>query len=128
MPRLNLTLLPGRFAVCRLPVGASIPARPAKHAGFFSVTQTDEEISIVCSEGDAPPGAKCEPGWRIFKIEGPFPFEVVGILVSIVGPLADAGVPIYALSVFSTDYVLVKECDSGAAARALEAAGHHVEE
>lgn len=76
--------------------------------------------------GSAPAGVRCEGGWRVFKLQGPFDFALAGILASVLGPLAAAGIPILAISTFDTDYVLVKEENAGAAARALEAAGHEL--
>ncbi len=123
---LNLSLIPGRYAVCRLPHGAPRPESSKAGAGFYSITQTDDEISVVCTENAAPQAAKIERGWRILKIEGPFEFSAVGILASALRPLAGAGVSVFAISTFDTDYVLVKEEDLEAAIRALEAAGHRV--
>jgi hypothetical protein len=80
----------------------------------------------VCREGVVPPGTKCDTGWRIFQVAGPLDFSLTGILSSIAGPLAEAGVSIFALSTFDTDYVMVKAQDVDQAARVLEAAGHRV--
>lgn len=123
--RLALTLLPGRFAVRRLPPDASLPA--GWDAGPFAcAARTAEELSIVCEEAAVPEGAHAEFGWRAFKFEGPFPFEATGILASVAGPLAAAGVGIFAVSTFDTDYVLVKEAQLGLAVRSLGAAGHEM--
>ena len=67
-----------------------------------------------------------ERTWRIFEIEGPFDFAATGILVSAAAPLAEAGVPIFAISTFDTDYVLVKQEQVENAVRALESAGHRL--
>jgi hypothetical protein len=93
---------------------------------FTSVTRTADELSIVCPEGAVPKGTKCESGWRIFKIEGPFDFALTGILVAVTKPLADSGVSIFAVSTYDTDYVMVKNQNVRKAIRALTAAGHHV--
>ena len=69
---------------------------------------------------------KCERAWCIFKIEGPVDFAATGILVSAAAPLAEAGVPIFAISTFDADYVLVKQKRAEDAVRALESAGHCV--
>jgi len=124
--KLNLRLLGGIFAVCRLSPGSDIPAWATRAGGFFSVTRTPEELSIVCAEGRAPVDTKCENGWRLFKIEGPFDFALTGILVSVAKPLNDAGVSILALSTCDTDYVMVKAKDADTAVKALTSAGHTV--
>ncbi len=126
MRPLNLSLIPGLYAVCRLPHGAPHPELSKTSAGFYSISQTDDELSVVCTESAAPQAAKVERGWRILKIEGPFDFSAVGILASALRPLAGAGVSVFAISTFDTDYVLVKEENLEAAIHALEAAGHRV--
>jgi len=124
--QLNLILLKDRLAICRLMADETIPEWASNGCGFQSVTRTAGELSIVCAENAVPPGVKCERGWRIFEIEGPFDFAATGILVSAAAPLAEAGVPIFAISTFDTDYVLVKQEHAGNAVRALESAGHRV--
>ena len=126
MPQLKLILLKDRLAICRLKVGETIPEWVSSDGGFNSITRTAEELSIVCAENAVPPGVKCERAWRIFEIEGPFDFAAKGILASVAAPLAEAGVPIFAISTFDTDYVLVKQEHAGNAVRALESAGHCV--
>ncbi|MCU0231173.1 MAG: ACT domain-containing protein [Acidobacteria bacterium] len=123
--RLTLTLLPDRYAVCRFPPEAGLPAG-WEGGPFASVTRTADELSVVCREAAAPAGARVEPGWRAFKFEGPFAFETTGILASVAGPLAEAGVGIFAVSTFDTDYVLVRAAQLEPAVRSLAAAGHHL--
>jgi hypothetical protein len=125
IPR-NLTLLPGTFAVCRLEAGAAVPTWAA--AGmFFSITRTADEQSIACDQAVVPDGVRCEREWRCLKLAGPIPFTAVGVLASLVKPLADAGISVFAISTFDTDYLLVKEMDLAKAAAALRQAGHTVE-
>jgi hypothetical protein len=94
--------------------------------GFASVTRTAHELSLVCAESAVPQGIQCEPGWRIFKIEGPLDFALTGILASVAQPLAEAGISIFTISTYDTDYVMVQERDVEKAAHALAAAGHRV--
>jgi hypothetical protein len=123
--RLPLRLLPERFAVCRLEPGRAIP-EPSRQASFFSVTCTPEELSIVCREADAPPGARQQTGFRAFRVEGPLDFSLVGVLESLLTPLAAAEIPVFAVSTYDTDYVLVREGDLEKARLALAGAGHDV--
>ena len=67
-----------------------------------------------------------ERGWRAICVAGPLDFALVGVLASLSGTLASAGVSIFAISTFDTDYILVKEDMLGAAREALAAAGHQV--
>jgi hypothetical protein len=125
-----LRLLPGRFAVCRLAADEAIPGWiPGWATGgpFSSVTRTAGELSIVCAEGLAPEGTKIEAGWRTFQMAGPLEFSLTGILAAIATPLANAGVSIFAVSTFDTDYVMVKEENLAKAVKALRAAGHDVQ-
>ena len=123
--RLALTLLEERLAVCRLDGDAQVPAW-ATAAAPFSVTRTAGELSVVCPEELVPDGVRCERGWRAFELEGPIEFTEVGILSAVATPLAEAGVGIFAISTFDTDYVLVKDERLGAAAEALRGRGHEV--
>jgi hypothetical protein len=116
----DLRVLPGRYSVCRLAPDASLPEH------FFSATRTPDELSVVCDEVHAPENAKCEAGWRLMQVAGPLEFSLTGVLAAIAAPLAKAGVSIFALSTFDTDYVLVKEDDLAKAIEALRGAGHGV--
>ena len=98
----------------------------AVEGGFFSVTRTDDELSMVCPEEVVPDEARSEEGWRALKLEGPFEFSEVGVLASVAAPLAEAGVRIFAVSTFDTDYVLVKEEQLSPAVAALRGRGHEV--
>jgi hypothetical protein len=119
-----MQLLPGSYAICRLDANASLP-RWATSSPFFSVMRTQDELSIVCPEPSVPETfAVVERGWRIFRLEGPFQFGLTGVLVSVLTPLAEAGVGIFSLSTYDTDYVLVKSDQITAARDALIAAGH----
>lgn len=118
-------MLPGRFAVCCLSPESPFPALDSAGA-FISVTRTADELSIVCLEENIPEGAKAEVGWICFKLHGPFAFDQTGILAGFVGPLADYGIPIFAVSTFDTDYVFIKPEFAGMAKDALRAASHEL--
>ncbi|HMV26161.1 MAG TPA: ACT domain-containing protein [bacterium] len=100
---------PAALSVVRLASDAPWPLWLQSKDGFFSVTRTDEELSIVCKQILVPPDARAEHGWRAFKIVGPIPFEMTGVLASVIAPLGEAGISIFAVSTFDTDYILVKE-------------------
>jgi hypothetical protein len=126
MTLLSLKVMPDRLAVCRLPPDREMPAWAAAAEGFRSLTRTADELSLVCAADAVPPAIQCDSGWRLFEVAGPLDFALTGILLSIARPLAEAGVSIFALSTYDTDYVLVKDPDLAKAVAALEAAGHHV--
>jgi uncharacterized protein len=125
-PQMNLSLTTQRLIVCQLAPDASIPAWALDAKGFSSISRTSEELSIVCAEGLPPKDVKQEGGWRVFKVDGPLDFTLTGILVSIAAPLAKAGISIFAISTYNTDYVLVKQDKVEAAINALRTAGHTV--
>jgi uncharacterized protein len=91
---------------------------------FFCVVRAVDELSVVCPEDLVPNGLSAERGWMALKLEGPFPFSMSGVLASFLQPLAEAQIPIFAISTFDTDYVLIKRESLGRAAAALSAAGH----
>ena len=122
---LKLLLLRERFTICRLGPEADIPDRAAA-GSFFSMTRTEDELSIVCPEELAPAAALQDSGWRAFKLEGPFDLQLVGVLASVVAPLADAGISVFALATYDTDYLLVKEQQLAQAIAALLHHGHTV--
>lgn len=122
---LTLRVLEGRLAVCQLEAGVEIPGW-ATVESFFSVTRTEDELSIVCPEERVPEGVTHEQGWRALKLEGPFELSMVGVLSSVAAPLARAGASIFAVSTFDTDYVLVREEQVDSAVDALREHGHRV--
>lgn len=122
---LHLDLLPGRFAVCRLAPDAPIPAWAfATDTPLWSITRTAHETSVVTEEAGVPPSVtSAETGWRALALRGPVPFATTGVLAGLTAPLAAAGVPVFALSTFDTDLLLVKHADLARALTALRAAG-----
>jgi hypothetical protein len=119
---LRFSWLPGKFAVCRLPADAQLPDW-AGSGVFSSVTRSEDELSIVCAVDGVPEEHKPKTPWVCLKLEGPFSFSEVGILASVIGPLAKKEVPIIAISTFDTDYVLVGENHAGITLKALRDAG-----
>lgn len=122
---MTLHLLPGRLAVCRLPPGDAVPAWTLGHT-FWSVTRTPAETSVVCPAEAVPDGVRTEPGWRALGVDGPLDFGLTGVLAALAAPLADAGVPIFVVSTYDTDYLLVPEPTLDRALATLETAGHPV--
>ncbi len=124
---LDLVLLPDDYAVCRLEPDAELPSGLGKTSGVVSVTWTPTEVSIICISEQAPTdrGVVNTP-WRCLRVNGPVNLAVTGVLASLVNPLADARVNIFAFSTHDTDYVLVPSVRLGEALAALTAAGHRV--
>ncbi len=47
-------------------------------------------------------------GWRALKVDGPLPLTMTGVTAKLTTPLASAGIPVFALSTYDTDYLLIK--------------------
>jgi len=124
--KLKLLLLPETLAICRLDKDTPIPEWALK-GGFFSVTRTVEELSVVCPQIQVPAGMKSEEGWRCIKVQGPLDFLLTGILASLTTPLAKAGISVFAISTYDTDYLLVKEENLEKAIEILAKKGHGIE-
>lgn len=125
-PRLPLVVLPETVAVCRLPAGAPIPEWASKAHAFLTVSRTSEELSVTADQAVVPEGTRCERDYRPIRVRGTLPPNLVGILLAIADPLAEAKIAIFAISTYDTDYVLVKAADLDRAIAALERAGHEV--
>jgi aminoglycoside 6'-N-acetyltransferase I len=121
--QLKLLVVDGAFAICRL--GADAPIPPwATASQFFSITRTADELSIVGQQDAVPEGILCERDWRCLRVAGMTPFSVVGVLAWLTAPLAEAGISVFAISTFDTNYLLVKEKALTAALDALRRQGH----
>ena len=127
-PTLTLSILPETFAVCRLAKDAALPdwANGANSGEFISITRTRDELSIICPNANVPEGIQVETNWRCFKIAGPIDFALTGILAALVTPLAHAGISIFAMSTYDTDYLMVRSESLERAIRVLKLAGHEV--
>ena len=122
---LRLERLRGRFAVCRLDPGARV-ADDVLRGELAGVTRTSDETSVVCCMSRAPRGAQVEGPFCAMRVAGTLDFSLTGILASLAGPLAEAGISIFALSTFDTDYLLVREEAIDAAVETLAARGHQI--
>jgi hypothetical protein len=123
--RLSLILENWKLAICQLPPDREVPPW-ALGGPFCSVTRTPTEVSVVCLESQVPEGVRLATGWRCLAVEGPLPFELTGALASLATPLARAGVSLFSISTFDTDYLLVREPDVRKAVDALQSHGHRV--
>lgn len=121
----ELMFITGRYAICRLESSSETP-QWAMSGGFFSVTRTEDELSVVCEEGGVPEGVLHAGGYIALKVQGPLDFSLTGILSQISAALAEAEVSIFAISTYDTDYILVREGDKVAATDALRSAGYTV--
>jgi hypothetical protein len=87
------------------------------------VSWTDDELSIACDGSQVPVEVQCERDWRCLVLQGPFAFDLTGVLLQVLQPLAAADIGIFAVSTFDTDYVLVKGHAFERAKQALRKSG-----
>ncbi len=120
---IRFAVIPGEFAICRLASQAPVPAW-AEIGDFCSVTRTTDELSVVCRAGEVPPEVRADSGWALLGLRGPLRLDGIGVLRSILDPLAEAAVSVFVVSTYDTDYLLVKQATLGRALDALIAAGH----
>jgi hypothetical protein len=120
----TLEILQSGLAVVKLAPEDSVP-RWAK-GEFVAITKTASELSIVCAEDGIPDDVVAERGWTGFRLAGPLSFDQVGVIAAITAPLDAAEVPVFVVSTYDTDYLLIKSDQLEAASDALNASGHRI--
>lgn len=123
---LTLKLLPADYAIWQLPSDAPTPM--LDQSAFSAVIRTATELSGVCDTTQAPAGATIDAGWRCLQFVGPFDLSLTGIMVQVATPLAQAGVPVFTLATYNTDYILVPSAHLAEACYAIQQAGHVIGE
>lgn len=114
---LSFEALPFELSVCRLKSFDGIAL-----SGFCFAARTADECSFVCEAGKEPASAEAVAyGWRALRVSGELDFGLVGVLAAITKALAEANIPLFAVSTYNTDYVLVRSGDFN---RALEVLGN----
>lgn len=120
---LKMAVMPGEYAIHRFGATDTVPT-DILTGSFFSICRTDEELSIVCADAIALDSPRCDTGWSCIKVIGPLEFSMTGILAHLAGLLAQAGISIFAVSTYDTDYILVKTGQLKPAVAALKAGGY----
>ena len=116
---MKIHLLPWNLSICQ-PGSREIP-----DLDIFFLCQTDEEISLVCRTEHVPEKTLSrEDGWKAFRVDGPLDFSLIGILSNISTVLANAGIGIFVVSTYNTDYILTKSDQFDDAVTALLRAGY----
>jgi hypothetical protein len=115
---LKLESLPGSYTFHKLTTGSDIPEISD---GFYSITRTEEEISIVCLDEISINSRSSSSGWKCLQVSGPLQLDLVGILHQLTRPLKDAGISVNAISTFNTDYLFVPGSSYRAAMKSLSA-------
>jgi hypothetical protein len=121
----SVKVLPEPMAIARLAADAVSP-KWAEQAGFSCVFRTDDSLTVICAQAFIPEDVRSDRDWLCLEVEGPLDLSLTGVLASLTGPLAQAGIPVFALSSFETDFILVREEHLSPARLALERAGYLV--
>lgn len=121
-PSLTVDVMEPSLSIVRLPPGSGLPDW-VEPDSWHSVTRTADECSVVCESRLVPAGVSHVGPWRGLKVVGPLDFDLVGILHRLAGPLAGAGVSVFVISTYDTDYVLVRGESLDSAIAGLEEAG-----
>ena len=119
----TLMVLDGTYAIHRFTPGTSIP-KAVFSSPFYAVTATGEELSVVALDGLLTKSEKSDGGWSAIKVNGPLKLTQTGVMAGLSTALAQAGVSLFAISTFDTDYILVKVTALEKAKDALEASGY----
>ena len=123
--QLQLSLLKDKYGICTLPNTAPIPDW-ALTQSLASITRTEKELTIVCRREIIPSQYQSDLTWCCFKIDGSFDLNQIGVISSISSPLADAGISIYVISTYDTDYFLIQEHNLERTISVLSDIGHNI--
>jgi hypothetical protein len=123
---LTIDILPDNYSIYKFESGSEIPDW-VYLSEFSSVTTTKDEISVVAFQTDDEAGLKCSRDWRVLKIAGPLDFSLIGIVADVTSTLKDKNIPVFIISTYDTDYILIKQNDLIDAITALEEKGHKIQ-
>jgi hypothetical protein len=109
-----LRILPDLFTLYQLPRAYKLPLAETADWPWYTISKTTSELSILLPAQVAPswhqePTVKVEENWRALQVDAQMDFGLVGILTAIISPLRDHGIPVFCVSTFDTDYILVKQ-------------------
>lgn len=107
MRAIELELLPDRLGVARLEPHAPVPHWAAGVEGFCSITRTDTELSVVCDAAAIPAEVAAQRDFACLRVVGPLDFSEIGILATLTTVLARAGISVFTISTYDTDYLLL---------------------
>ena len=125
-PKLVLSVISENFTIHKLSPDASTPEEILK-SNYYSISKTENELSLVCSEVIKVQSLQSSKGWKCIKVKGPLDFNLTGILADISDILAQTNISIFVISTFDTDYILVRNRDLSSATTKLRLAGYKFE-
>ena len=120
---ITLVVLHNEFTIIQLDLDQPVP--PAVFdCSFYSITRTNDEISIIVNKGIEIPFARISKGWKGFKVEGILDFSMVGIIYNLIAPLKENGISVFVNSTYNTDYLFVKESSFQKSVEIFEKTGY----
>jgi hypothetical protein len=122
---MTLQVLENIYCIYRFDIGSELPPW-IYQSEFYSVTKTNDEISVVTLQKRFNEKIKCSKNWKILKVEGPLDFSLVGIIADISRILKEVNIPIFTISTFDTDYILLGKADLDKGVNALRGNGYTI--
>ena len=123
---LYISVLPDNYSIYRFKSESEIPDWILS-SDFYSVTKTKDEISVVGPQTDKTINSICNRDWRVLKIAGPLDFSLIGIIADVSITLKNKNIPLFIISTYDTDYILIKQKDLNKGIKALEEKGHKIQ-
>lgn len=114
------------LAVCQLAADAPVPGWATSPGGLRAAVRSSGELSLVCADDAVPDDVRREGPFTAFEVDGPLDLALTGVIAALLAPLAAAGVSVFTISTFNTDWILVPDAQTLAAVTALTRAGHTI--
>lgn len=125
-PAVSLTLLPNHLSVYRF--DASTPLQDVGHlSGLWSITRTQKELSVVAQHNACPTADAEDPGWRCLYVNGPIPFTLAGVVAGLTTAIAQQGLPVFVISTFDSDLLLLRGESLNQSLKALRDHGYLIQ-
>ncbi|WP_105030409.1 ACT domain-containing protein [Arthrobacter ruber] len=123
---LTLTLLPERLSIYRFDSTTAL-TDIGLLPGIWSITRTRQELSVVAAEGCCATADAEDPGWRYLYVAGPIPFDLTGIIAGLTATVAARNLPVFVLSTFDSDLLLVRSASLDQSLQALHEQGYGIQ-
>ena len=124
--KIVLSILEETYIIHKLDQSTNLPEELIE-CEFYSLSNSQEELSLVCPEQMLIQSENSSPNWKCLKVAGPLDLNLTGILAGLSDTLAKAKISIFAISTFETDYVLIQKQVLETAKSALKSAGYQFE-
>ena len=124
---LTLKILKNFYAICRFDTDSPLPEWLSK-SDFYSLTRTRDELSVVCNQAVIDPDNQflMDKDWRCIKINNLLDLSLIGIIADIADTLKEKKIPIFTISTYDTDYILVKNKQLDLAFKSLKSKGYKI--